>query len=122
MKKLLILTAVAVLAASSVGCCGRRARNAWYRGAVCTPPVVSSVGNCCAPTTCCDSGCASGNCASSGGYTGSYMGGYMNSGSAGCSSCDSGGSVTTMPVDPAPSQGMVIPDRTGRPVPEPNDT
>ena len=121
MKKLLILTAVAVLAASSVGCCGRRARNAWYRGAVCTPPV-ASVGNCCGPTTCCDSGCASGNCASSGGYTGSYMGGYINGGSAGCSSCESGGSVTTIPVDPAPSQGMVIPDRTGRPVPEPNDT
>jgi hypothetical protein len=49
------------------------------------------------------------------------MGGYINGGSAGCSSCESG-SVTTIPVDPAPSQGMVIPDRTGRPVPGPNDT
>ncbi len=44
MKKLLVLTAVALLTASTVGCAAcRRARTWWNQGAACTQPVVSTV-------------------------------------------------------------------------------
>ena len=82
MKKLLILSMVAVLIAGSVGCGGHRFRNWWHRGAVCTPPVISSSASVgCCPTDCDESD--------------GYYGGYMDGAGAGCAPCDSGVPVTT---------------------------
>lgn len=92
MKKLLTLLIVVVLTAGSVGCFGNRARNWWYRGAVCTPPVISSS----APVECCPTGCDE---------SGGYYGGYADGAGAGCAPCDSGVPITSHSsyVDPEPS-------------------
>ena len=103
MKKLLILSIVAVLTAGSVGCCGHRLRNWWHRGAVCTPPVISSM----APVECCPPGCDE---------SGDYYGGYLDGAELGCTPYDSGVPVTTH------NSGFVDPE-SSRATPEPaNDS
>lgn len=85
MKKLLILSALAVLTVGTVGCCQHRVKNWWHRGAICTPPVISNAIPGCVEdcTTCCES-CND---------TGSYLDGYTEG--TDCSSCDLGISAST---------------------------
>ena len=140
MKKLLLLMVVAIFATANSGCCRQhRLRNLFHRGAVCTPPVLSSVaGPGVMPTVVaspisegCSGGC-NGNCNSgsmyggtvNGGITeGTVLGGFIDEtgGQAGCSSCqaNAGSSInysggyapsTSTPVEPAPT---VLPSPTG---------
>ncbi|MBN1853494.1 MAG: hypothetical protein JW829_12245 [Pirellulales bacterium] len=69
MKKMLILTILAIFVVGSAGC-RNRARNWWYRGAICTPPVVTT----CTPDYCvedCPTDCQP-SCDDSGAYYSGY--------------------------------------------------
>ena len=68
MKKLLILSILAIFVAGSVGCCRHRVRNWWHRGAICTPPIITNM----------NSGCCIEDCTTGCDETGTYYSNYSD--------------------------------------------